>query len=101
MIFLFEVHIKQGYSAEAYADAWVRASEIIQNAEGARGTKLHRKMDDPNVLLAIASWESKNQRDAQESNQSDEVRHIIEAEAEFVEVRVIGEFEDPDWEIKV
>lgn len=101
MIFVFEVHIKDGYSAEAYAEAWVRASEIIQQAKGARGTKLHRKIGDPNVLLAIASWESKALRDAREGNQPEEVRRIIEAEAEFVEVRVIGEFDDPDWEIKV
>ena len=29
MHFIFEVHIKPGYSAEQYADAWLRASEII------------------------------------------------------------------------
>jgi hypothetical protein len=34
-----------------------------------------------------------------ESEQPEEVRRIIEAEAEFVEVRVIGEFEDPEWEV--
>ena len=101
MIFLFEVHIKAGYSAEAYADAWLRASEIIQQAKGARGTKLHRKIGDPEVLLAIASWDSKALRDARESNQPEEVRQIIAAEAEFVEVRVIGEFEDPEWQVKV
>jgi len=100
MIFVFEVHIKPGYSAEAYADAWLRASEIIQTAEGARGTKLHRKIDDPDVLLAIASWDSKARRDAQESDQPEAVRQIIAAEAEFVEVRVIGAFDDPEWQVK-
>lgn len=99
MFFLFEVHIKQGYSAEQYADAWVRASKIIQSAPGARGTRLHRKIGDDTVLLAMASWESKDQRDAMESNQPEEVKRIIEAEAAFVEVRVIGEFEDPEWEV--
>jgi heme-degrading monooxygenase HmoA len=97
--FLFEVHIKEGYSAEQYADAWVRASKIIQSAPGARGTRLHRKIDDDRVLLAMASWDSKAQRDAMESNQPDEVKRIIEAEAEFVDVVVIGEFEDPEWEV--
>ena len=38
MIFIFEVHTKPGYSAEEYASAWVRASEIIQTAAGAQGT---------------------------------------------------------------
>ena len=97
MIFVFEVKVQPGYSAEAYADAWVRASEIIQRAPGARGTRLHRKIGDDNTLLAIASWDSKAQRDTMESNPSAEVRRIIAEQAEFVDVRVIGEFEDPDW----
>ena len=56
MIFLFEVHLNPGYTAGQYADAWVQASEIIQRAPGAQGTRLHRKIGDPNVLLAIARW---------------------------------------------
>ena len=97
MIFVFEVHVQPGYTAEAYAEAWVRASEIIQRAPGARGTRLHRRIGDERKLLAIASWDSKESRDAMEANPSDEVRRIIAEQAEFVEVRVIGEFEDPDW----
>lgn len=55
MIFVFEIRIRQDYTAEQYADAWVRASEIIQQAPGALGPRLHHKIDDPDVLLAIAS----------------------------------------------
>ena len=99
MFFLFEVHIAPGYRAEQYADAWVRASEIIQTAAGARGTRLHRKIGDDRTLLAMASWESKAARDAMESKQPDAVRQIIEAQAEFVTIRVIGEFEDPEWQV--
>ncbi len=97
MHFIFEVHVKPGYTAEQYAEAWVRASEIIQQAPGARGTRLHRKIGDPKVLLAIATWESKAVRDAMESQQPDAVRDIIAEQAEFVDVRVIGEFEDAEW----
>lgn len=97
MIFVFEVHIKPGYKAEAYAEAWVRASEIIQRAPGARGTRLHRKIGVPDVLLAIASWESKAMRDAMEESPSHEVKRIIKKQAEFVDVRVVGEFEDAEW----
>lgn len=100
MIFVFEVHVQPGYTAEAYADAWVRASEIIQQAPGARGTRLHRKIGDPTRLLAIASWVSKSARDAMETNPSDEVRRIIARQAEFVDVKVIGEFDDPDWVVE-
>jgi len=97
MKFLFEVHIKPGHKAEEYADAWLRASEIIQQAPGARGTELHRKLDDPNVLIAIASWDSKEQRDAMESQHNKRVADIIRSAAPFCEIRPIGEFDDPEW----
>lgn len=100
MHFIFEVHLKPGYRAEQYADAWVRASEIIQQAPGARGTRLHRKIGDPTVLLAIASWESKAQRDAMEAATPERVRAIIAEQAQFVEIRVIGEFDDPEWVVE-
>lgn len=99
MHFIFEVHIKPGYSAEQYADAWVRASEIIQRAPGAQGTRLHRKIGSPDTLLAIATWESKAARDARENSLPAEVQRIIKAESEFVEVRLIGEFEAPEWAV--
>lgn len=100
MKYIFEVQIKAGYSAEDYADAWVRASEIIQRAPGARGTELHRKLDDPKVLIAIAHWESKAARDAMESQHNAEVAAIIREAAEFCEIRAIGEFAEPDWVVK-
>lgn len=99
MKYLFEVHIRPGHTAEAYADAWVRASEIIQRAPGARGTRLHRKIDDPNVLLAIASWDTKAQRDAMEGQHHPAVAEIIRSAAAGVEIRLIGEFEEPAWEV--
>lgn len=99
MKFLFEVHIHPGHSAEQYAAAWVRASKIIQQSPGARGTRLHRKLDDSRVLLAIAEWESKAQRDAMETHPNEQVRAIIADQAEFVDIRVIGEFEDAEWEV--
>jgi heme-degrading monooxygenase HmoA len=97
MHFIFEVRIRPGYTPEQYAEAWVRASRIIQRAPGAQGTRLHRKIGEPDVLLAIATWESKAVRDAMESQQSQEVLDIIEAQSEFVDIRVIGEYEAPEW----
>jgi hypothetical protein len=97
MHFIFEVHVKPGYSAEQYADAWVRASRLIQQAPGARGTRLHRKIGDRNVLLAIATWASKSDRDAMESVEDQDIQQITSEQAEFVEIRVIGEFKDAEW----
>lgn len=97
MKYLFEVHIKEGHTAEEYAEAWVRASEIIQRATGARGTKLHRKLDDPYVLIAIASWDSKADRDAMENRHDPEVAEIIRSAAYCCDIRPIGEFDEPEW----
>ncbi len=97
MIFVFEVRIKPGSSRDAYADAWVQASEIIQRAPGARGTRLHRKIGDPNGLLAIASWNSKPQRDAAEAERDPRVQAILDEQSQHVEIRLVGEFEDPAW----
>ena len=99
MHFIFEVHIHPGYTAEQYADAWVRASRITQQARGAMGTRLHRKIGDPRVLLAIATWESKSIRDAMEARQAEEVRTIIAEQAEFVDIVLVGEFEAPEWQV--
>lgn len=97
MKYIFEVHIREGHSAEEYADAWARASAIIQRAPGARGTELHRKIGDPNALIAIAHWESKADRDAMEARQNPEVAEIIRSAAPFCDIRPIGEFEEPEW----
>ena len=51
----------------------------------------------PDVLLAIASWESKAMRDAMEGSPSHEAKRIIAEQAEFVDVGVAGEFEDVEW----
>ena len=37
MHYLFEVTAKPGYTIEQYAEAWVKASELIQQAPGAQG----------------------------------------------------------------
>lgn len=97
MKYIFEVHIKEGHTAEEYADAWVRASELIQKAPGARGTELHRKIGDPHTLIAIATWESKAVRDAMESDKDPRIADIIRSAAPFVDIRPLGEFDDPEW----
>lgn len=99
MKFIFEVRLKPGFSAEEYAANWVRASEVIQRASGALGTRLHRKIGEPDKLLAIASWESKADRDAKDDRRDEMVRRILEEHAEKCEITVIGEFEEPEWEV--
>ncbi|QIB64159.1 antibiotic biosynthesis monooxygenase family protein [Kineobactrum salinum] len=99
MHYIFEVYLKPGYSAEQYADVWRRASAIIQRAPGARGTRLHRRIGDPERLLAIATWDSKAARDEMEGNAPEEVAAIIAEAAPHVTITPIGEFEEPEWEV--
>ena len=99
MKFIFQVRVKPPYTVEEYAESWVRASEVIQQTPGARGTRLHRKIGDPNVLLAIASWESKEARDAKDDLRDETVRAILEKHAVHCEFKLVGEFEDAEWEV--
>ncbi|MCU5783085.1 MULTISPECIES: antibiotic biosynthesis monooxygenase family protein [Alloalcanivorax] len=99
MKFIFEVRMKPGYTVAEYAAAWIEASEIIQQAPGARGTYLHRKIGEPDTLLAIAHWESKAHRDAKDDRRSEIVRGILEKHARTCEITVIGEFEEPEWQV--
>ena len=98
MKFIFEVRVKPGFSVEEYALGWVEASEIIQQSEGAKGTYLHRKIGYPDTVLAIAHWESKAHRDAKDDTRSARVKAILEKHAKVVEVTVIGEYEEPEWQ---
>jgi len=99
MKFIFEVHIKPGHTAEQYADCWVRASKILQRAAGARSTRLHRMIGDPNRLLAVATWESKAARDAmeKEAHRDASLRALLDEAAEHCEIRVLGEFDEAQW----
>ncbi|MGV6807700.1 MAG: antibiotic biosynthesis monooxygenase family protein [bacterium] len=99
MKYIFEVKMKPGITVEEYAANWIRASEIIQRAPGARGTRLHRKIGEPDTLLAIASWESKAARDAKDDSRDALVREILAEHYEKCEISIVGEFEEPEWEV--
>ncbi len=99
MKFIFEVRMKPGFTVEEYAEGWLRASEIIQQTPGARGTYLHRKIGEPDKALAIAHWDSKQARDAKDDRRDATVKAILEKHAKFCEITVIGEFEEPEWQV--
>lgn len=99
MKFIFEVTMKPGFSVEEYAQGWVKASEIIQQTPGARGTYLHRKVGEPNKVLAIAHWDSKEARDAKNDKRDATVRAILEKHARNCDIKVIGEYDEPEWQV--
>jgi hypothetical protein len=97
--YIFKIHLKPGYSAEDYANGWQRASAIIQQAPGAAGTRLHRQIGEAGTLLAIATWDSKLQRDAMEGKLPTAVQDIIESQMPHVDFEFVGQFEAPEWEV--
>ena len=97
MKFVFEVRVKPGFTVEEYAANWVAASRIMQQTPGALGTRLHRDMNDPDRLLAIASWESRGARNRKDDSRSEVVRRILAEQAEKCEVTILGEFDEPEW----
>ena len=99
MKFLFEVHIKPGYTAEQYAAAWIRVSHILQQAPGARGTRLHRMIGRPDRLLAVATWTSKSARDAMDRHRDPAVQSILKETARYCDIHILGEFEDAEWQV--
>ena len=101
MRFVFQVKIKQGHTVEEYAEAWEQASAVIQKMPGARGTYLHRGISDPATLLAMAEWDSKGARDqAMATLQNDPAaRDIIDRHLAYGDISLVGEFEDPEWQV--
>lgn len=99
MKYIFEVTVKPGFSVEEYARGWEQASRIIQQTPGALGTYLHRKIGEPNKVLAIAHWQSKAHRDAKDDQRSEKVKAILAKHAQVVDVTVIGEYQEPEWQV--
>ena len=101
MKFIFEVLLKPGFTAEEYAQNWVKASKIIQQNPGAKGTYLHRDLNRPDRLLAIAHWDSRTARDKKDDNKSMLVRAILAEHAKKCDINIIGEFDEPEWSVNL
>ena len=102
MKYIFEIKIKPGHSVSEYVSAWERASEIIQQSDGARGTKLFKKVGEQDKLLAIATWESKTARDTamKRLGHSDrDIQGVLHKHEEYADLRTIGEFDDTEWSV--
>ena len=102
MKYIFEIKIRNGHTVEEYVEAWRNGSVIIQKYSGARGTRLYRKINESDKLLAIADWESKTSRDSamKALAESDaETQRVWKAHNEFGEFTKIGAFDETDWQV--
>ncbi len=83
---VFEHHIKAGQE-QAFTKQWQAGSDIIQTYPGARGTLLLRSLDKPDILYAMAEWESKEARDSamSEINKREDADFINKGHLQYVE----------------
>ncbi len=104
MRFVFQIRVKKGKTLEEYVEAWKQGSVIMQRMAGARGTKLHRSIGDPGLLLAIAEWDSKEARDlAMQKLRNDPdpmIKEILGRDLEFGDFSLVGEFEEAEWTVE-
>ena len=102
MRFVFQIRIKEGKTLEQYVEAWEQGSVIIQRMAGARGTRLHRSITDPRLLLAIAEWDSKEARDCAmyRLNNDPATKEINDSHLGFGEFTLVGEFEEAEWVVE-
>lgn len=102
MKYVFEIKIKSGHTVDEYVAAWKHGSAIIQKMRGARGTRLYIKIGEPNTLLTIADWESKEARDKamhELDNSNEETREIIHKHEKYGRFIKIGEYEETEWKV--
>ncbi len=93
---IFKHHPKSGQE-EAYIAQWKKGSDVIQQQKGARGTKLFRKIGEPEYLYAMAEWESKDARNKAIENIKQNLpnaEEILKKHETFLETHeTFGEFE--------
>jgi heme-degrading monooxygenase HmoA len=93
---IFKHKLKEGQK-EAYIAQWQKGSAIIQQQEGALGTRLFRKAEEPGFLYAMADWESKETRNKAIENIKQnfpDAEEILKKHETFLETHeTFGEFE--------
>jgi heme-degrading monooxygenase HmoA len=99
--YVFEIKVRPGED-EAFIEHWREGSKPIQEYDGARGTRLHKKRGDEHTYIAIAEWESREKRQAamQEIKAGETERAMRVKEwgnnEDFGEVTVLGEIDEID-----
>jgi heme-degrading monooxygenase HmoA len=96
-VFLWKV--RPGMEAE-FERRWVAGSERWQRKPGARGTRLHRGVEDGSLYLGYASWESLGHRQrAEEMMRAEEAAEPALFEVSrtdhVAEFSLVGFFDEP------
>ncbi len=93
---IFKHKLKEG-EEKNYSTQWQEGSSFIQKQEGALGSRLFRKIDEPEYLYAMADWESKEARNkAMDSIKNNYLnfQEILHKHEMFLESHItLGEFE--------
>ena len=99
--YVFQINVRPGED-EAFIEHWREGSKPIQEYDGARGTRLHKKRGQEHVYIAIAEWESLEKRrtamaeiNAGETERAKRVKDWGNNE-DFGEVTLLGEIDEID-----
>ena len=97
--FVFEIKVRPGED-DAFIEQWREGSKPIQEYDGARGTRLHKKRGQEHTYIAIAEWESIEKRaaamtdiEAGESERAKRVRRWGRNE-DYGVVTILGEIDE-------
>ena len=66
--FVWKIKLNDPEEEQAFIDHWKEGSSILQEYPGALGTHLHRVRNEPGSFFAVAEWESKQARDAMQTD---------------------------------
>ena len=98
--FIFEVRVADDKDEE-FIENWHKMSIPIQEYDGAMGTRLHKKQGEEHTYIAIAEWESQEDRemamkDISEDGDSDRAKRVKKRgdNGDFGEVTILGEVDE-------
>lgn len=99
--YIFQIKVRPGEDAE-FIRHWHNGSVPIQKSPGALGTRLHKKLGEDGVYIAIAEWASKEARAAAFASLDDPNNPLAEEHSkwkeneDFGEVTLLAEVEEID-----
>ena len=74
--YIWTIKLHDSQDEQEFIAHWREGSELLQEYEGALGTRIHRVRDQPRSFFLVAEWESRAARDAmdQDANYGDSER---------------------------
>ncbi|MEK7603187.1 MAG: hypothetical protein AAB459_03015 [Patescibacteria group bacterium] len=66
--FIWKIQIDRKFTEQEFINFWRETSTILQKYKGAAGTIIHKVEGEERTYMAIASWQTKADRDAMQAD---------------------------------